>query len=122
MALQYDYTALDTEGWTKEQHDTAANFCWTMMSIDMGTVTKENADEVIFRIMFLQMLELGPWREQYSLAAVKGTVHGMRGYKCNVAQLPRYKFIRRWVKAGENWLEEKLEKNIDILRHKKVAK
>ena len=122
MALQYDYTALDTEGWTKEQHDTAANFCWTMMAIDMGTVTKENQDEVIFRIMFLQMLDLGPWTERYSLASVKGMVHGMRGYKCNVATDPRYKFIRRWIKAGENWLEEKLEKNIDVLRHRKVAK
>ena len=116
MALQYDYTALDTEGWTKEQHDTAANFCWTMSAIDMGTVTKENQDEVIFRIMFLQMLELGPWTERYSLASVKGIVHGMRGYKCNVATDPRYKFIRRWIKAGENWLEEKLEKNVDIFK------
>jgi len=110
MALQYDYTALDTEGWTKEQHDTAANFCWTMSAIDMGTVTKENQDEVIFRIMFLQELGLGPWTEKYSLIEVKGMVHGMRGYKCNVAYDPRYKFIRRWVKAAENWLEEKLTK------------
>jgi hypothetical protein len=122
MALQFDYTALDTEGWTKEQHDTAADFVWTMMAIDMREVTKENKDEIVFRIMFLQMLELGPWREQYSLAFVKGQANAMIGYKCNVAQIPRYKFIRRWIKAGENWLEEKLEKNIDILRHRKVAK
>jgi hypothetical protein len=27
MALQYDYTALDTKGWTEEQHVSAANFC-----------------------------------------------------------------------------------------------
>lgn len=119
MALRYDYTALDTKGWTKEQHETAANFCWTMMSIDMGTVTKENQDEVIFRIMFLQMLDLGPWTTRYSLMKVKGLVHSMRGYKCNVGQDPRYKFIRRWTKAGERWLEEKLEKNEDLPR--KVA-
>ena len=85
-----------------------------MMSIDMGELTKENADEAIFRIMFLQMLDLGPWSKRYSLMEVKGMVHGMIGYKCNVAFDPRYKFIRRWVKAGERWLEEKLEKNEDI--------
>ena len=122
MALQYDYTALDTEGWTEEQHISAANFCWTMMYLDMKDITKENADEVIFRIMFLQMLELGPWTERYSLASVKGMVHGMRGYKCNVATDPRYKFIRRWIKAGENWLEEKIEKNVDIFKLHKVSK
>ena len=121
MALKYDYTTLDTKGWTKEQHDAAAHFCFTMSAIDMGTVTKENQDEVIFRIMFLQMLELGPWTRTYSLASVKGVVHGMRGYKCNVAYDPRYKFIRRWIKAGENWLEEKLEKNVDIFKHRKVV-
>jgi hypothetical protein len=122
MALQYDYTALDTEGWTKEQHETAANFCWTMMSIDMGKVTKENQDEIIFRIMFLQMLDLGPWRRRYSLMEVKGLVHSMRGYSCNVGQDPRYKFIRRWVKAGERWLIEKLEKNEDLPRKVSDAK
>jgi hypothetical protein len=121
MALKYDYTALDTEGWTKEQHDTAANFCWTMMSIDMGELTKENADEAIFRIMFLQMLDLGPWTEKRSLMEVKGQVHGMIGYKCNVAFDPRYKFIRRWVKAGERWLEEKLEKNENPVFVKEAA-
>ena len=119
MALQYDYTALDTEGWTKEQHDTAANFCWTMMAIDLREVTKENQDEIVFRIMFLQMLDLGPWTKPHSLAFVKGQVHGMIGYKCNVAQDPRYKFIRRWIKAGERWLEEKLEKNEDFLKYRK---
>jgi len=55
----------------------------------------------------------------YSLMEVKGLVHSMRGYSCNVGQDPRYKFIRRWVKAGERWLEEKLEKNEDLPR--KVA-
>ena len=50
MALQYDYTALDTEGWNDDQHNVAANFVWTMMCIDMRDVTKENADEIIFRL------------------------------------------------------------------------
>ena len=48
MALQYDYTALDTEGWDNDQHNVAANFVWTMMSIDMQKVTPENVDEIIF--------------------------------------------------------------------------
>ena len=46
MALKYDYTALDTEGWTEEQHVSAANFCWTMMYLDIKDVTAENADEI----------------------------------------------------------------------------
>ena len=109
MALQYDYTALDTEGWTKEQHDSAAKFSWTMMAIDMGTVTKENQDEVIFRIMFLQELGLGPYTKRFPLLEIKAQVRGMVGYKTNVKQEPRYKFIRRWVKVAEQELQEYLD-------------
>ena len=65
--------------------------------------------------------DAGSWTldREYSLAFVKGQVHGMIGYKCNVGQDPRYKFIRRWIKAGERWLEEKLEKNEDFLKYRK---
>ena len=109
MALRYDYTALDTEGWDKDQHNTAANFSWTMMFIDMQNVTKENADEIIFRIEFLQRIGMGPYTKRFPLLEVKAQVRGMIGYKTNVAQLPRYKFIRRWVKAAERDLQEYLD-------------
>lgn len=114
MALQYDYTNLDTKGWTKEQHTSAANFCWTLMFIDIQDVTKENVDEIIFRIQFLQMLNLGPWVTRRPLKEVKEKVTGMIGYSTNIKPEPRFKFIRRWVKAGVRSLEEKLEKNIDL--------
>jgi len=114
MALQYDYTALDTEGWTEEQHVSAANFCWTMMYLDIKDVTAENADEIIFRIMFLQMLGLGPWVTRTPLSEVKERVQSLIGYKTNIKEEPRFKFIRRWIKAGVDLLEEKLEKNIDL--------
>ena len=39
MALQYDYTAVDSKGWTKEEHNLAARFAWTMMFIDMNEIT-----------------------------------------------------------------------------------
>ena len=110
MALQYDYTTLDTEGWTKDQHDRAARFCWTMMYLDMKDITKENADEVIFRIEFLQELGMGPWVTRTPLLEVKAQVRGFIGYKTNIKQEPRFKFIRRWVKAAEHQLEEKLQK------------
>jgi len=114
MALKYDYTALDTEGWTEEQHVSAANFCWTMMYLDIKDITAENADEIIFRIMFLQMLGLGPWVTRTPLSEVKERVQSLIGYKTNIKEEPRLKFIRRWIKAGVDLLEEKLEKNIDL--------
>ena len=114
MALQYDYTALDTEGWDNDQHNEAANFVWVMMYIDMQKVTAENADEIIFRIMFLQMLGLGPWVTRTPLSEVKERVQSLIGYKTNIKEEPRFKFIRRWIKAGVDLLEEKLEKNIDL--------
>ena len=109
MALQYDYTALDTEGWDNDQHNVAANFVWTMMSIDMQKVTPENVDEIIFRIEFLQRLGLGPYTKRFPLLEIKAQVRGMVGYKTNVKQEPRYKFIRRWVKVAEQELQEFLD-------------
>ena len=100
MALQYDYTALDTEGWTNDQHNVAANFVWPMMYIDMKDVTKENADEIIFRFEFLQRIGFGPFTKRVPLLELKAQVRGMIGYKTNVKQEPRFKFIRRWMKTA----------------------
>ena len=109
MALQYDYTALDTEGWDNDQHNEAANFVWVMMYIDMQKVTAENANEIIFRLEFLQRINLGPWTKRYPLLQVKAKVRGMIGYKTNVKEEPRYKFIRRWMKTAEQELQEYLD-------------
>jgi hypothetical protein len=107
MALQYDYTALDTKGWTEEQHVSAANFCWTMMYLDIKDITAKNADEIIFRIEFLQELGMGPWVTRTPLSEVKERVQSLIGYKTNIKEEPRFKFIRRWVKAAEQRLEDK---------------
>ena len=28
MALKYDYTKINSDSWTKEEHNLAAHFCW----------------------------------------------------------------------------------------------
>jgi hypothetical protein len=109
MALKYDYTALDTEGWTNDQHNVAANFVWPMMYIDMKDVTKENADEIIFRFEFLQRIGFGPFTKRIPLLELKAQVRGLIGYKTNVKQEPRFKFIRRWMKTAEQELQEFLD-------------
>ena len=71
MALQYDYTAVDSKGWTKEDHNLAARFAWTMMFIDMKEITEKNKTDVLFRIEFMQELGMGPWTHRQSIPVVK---------------------------------------------------
>jgi hypothetical protein len=64
----------------------AANFCWTMMYLDIKDITAKNADEIIFRIEFLQELGMGPWVTRTPLSEVKERVQSLIGYKTNIKQ------------------------------------
>lgn len=112
MALQYDYTSIDTSSWTEQDRRNAAGFAWTMMAIDMQKVTAENWKEIFFRIKFLQKLGYGMCavNEDASDHLIVELLVKFAGYKTNVKQEPRYKFIRRWTKALERDMEEKLKK------------
>jgi len=108
MALQYDYTKVDTEGWNKEQHSNAANFAWTMISIDMREITHKNQGEIFFRLKFLETIGRNIFKDPIKDAALREHIRLLEGYKTNVKEEPRFKFIRRWIKGLERDLEEKL--------------
>ena len=53
MALTYDYTSLaGADSFTGIEHKETSQFAWVLVAIDMNEVTKENVDEVVFRLLF----------------------------------------------------------------------
>ena len=112
MALQYDYTAIDSKGWTKEEHNLAARFAWTMMFIDMNEITEKNKTEVLFRIEFMQELGMGPWTHRQSIPVVKKWIKKLIGYKCNVGPKSTAKFTNRWVKAYKELVLDRMHKKL----------
>ena len=112
MALQYDYTAIDSKGWTKEEHNLAARFAWTMMFIDMNEITEKNKTEVLFRIEFMQELGMGPWTHRQSIPVVKKWIKKLIGYKCNVGPKSTAKFMSRWVKAYKELVLKRMHEKL----------
>lgn len=110
MALQYDYTTISTEGWSKQDHDLAANFCWTMSFIDQREITEKNKTEIMFRIQFLQKLGMGPWTHTQPLKEVKKMVNRLIGYKTNVGELSTKKFMNRWLNAKKERIMDQVLK------------
>ena len=48
MALSYNYEKCDDSNWTKDDHNIARNFCWTLMAVGMQDVTEKNKNEPRF--------------------------------------------------------------------------
>ena len=112
MALQYDYTAVDSKGWTKEEHNLAARFAWTMMFIDMNEITEKNKTEVLFRIEFMQELGMGPWTHRQSIPVVKKWIKKLIGYETNVGEKSTAKFMSRWMKTFKSRTLDKMHEKL----------
>jgi hypothetical protein len=112
MALKYDYTKINSDSWTKEEHDLAAHFCWTMMFIDMNEITEKNKTEILFRIEFLQELGMGPWTHRQSIPVVKKQIKKLIGYKTNVGEKSTAKFMNRWLRSYKDKTLEKMHKKL----------
>jgi hypothetical protein len=135
MALQYDYTAIDSKGWTKEEHNLAARFAWTMMFIDMNRDhgKKHKRDFVPDRIYAgawngsldsqtihpsckkmdqkIDRLQMQCWAKIY------GKVHEPMGQS---SQGTCFEKNERKTKGGKKWIKEQwlvLEKKLTKTQH-----
>ena len=106
MSLNYDYTKIDTRTWSGDDHEKAANFVWALVSIDVREVTKENQAEIFFRFKFLEKIGMNIFQEPIENKSFKDYLSKLIGYKTNVKDEPRFKFIRRWIKNVERKVEK----------------
>ena len=108
MSLNYDYTQIDTRTWSGDDHERAASFAWALVSIDTREVTKKNQDEIFFRFKFLERIGMNIFREPIEDESFKDYLAKLIGYKTNVKNEPRSKFMRRWIQNVERKLKEEL--------------
>lgn len=110
MALTYDYSACDTTGWTDDEHERAENFCFALLAVDVRDIHEKNQEEIFFRFKFLEKIGFNPFRNPIDNGDLKMWLLKLNGYRCNVSDEPRFKFIRRWIKYMEQDLTEQLLK------------
>ena len=109
MALNYDYRKIDVSSWSKEDHQVAHGFCWTMMAVEMQYVTEENWKEILFRILYLQKVGHGPWTDDQEPKTIIGWLKKLIGYGTNVGEKSRAK----WLRHRTNYLASDVENNIE---------
>ena len=108
MALTSDYRNCFVSDWSKEDHEFAKHFCWVLMSLDIGEVKAKNLKEITFRLNFLKRIGFPVFNTDETHDYVIKYLDKWVGYKTNIKEEPRFKFIRRWIKGLERDLEEKL--------------
>ena len=108
MALKYDYTNIDCSNWTKQDHDIAHNFCWTLMAVEMQDVTEENWKEILFRILYLQKVGQGPWTEDQEPKVIIQWLKKLIGYGTNVGEKSRAK----WLRARTNFIASDVDNQV----------
>ena len=118
MALTYNYTNCDDSKWTKEDHQMAVNFCWTLMHVDIGSVTEKNKNEILFRLMFLQKLDLGAYTKDFTIEEYLDLINKMVGYCTNVQTLTR----RKWISYKIKYFAEGVQNTIDNEKRKREEK
>ena len=109
MALKYDYTNIDCSSWSKEDHQVAHNFCWTLMSVEIQNVTEKNWKEILFRILYLQKIGQGPWTEDQEPKVIIGWLKKFIGYGTNVGEKSRAK----WLRHRTNYLARDIQADVE---------
>jgi len=110
MALTYNYTKVaGVDKFTDEQHENASQLAWTMMTLKLREITKENLNEVLFRIKFLEEINVKLFQEQHNFDSVKKFITDHINYETNVGNESRYRFITHWAKVKASIVEDKLK-------------
>ena len=109
MALSYNYEKCDDSNWTKDDHNIARNFCWSLMAVGMQDVTEKNKNEILFRLMFLQKIGLGVYTEDQTLERYIDIVNKMVGYGTNVGNETR----RKWISYKIKYFAQRVQNEID---------
>jgi len=115
MALSYNYKKCDDSNWTKDDHNIARNFCWTLMAVGMQDVTEKNKNEILFRLMFLQKIGLGVYTEDQTLERYRDIVNKMIGYGTNVGNETR----RKWISYKIKYFADGVQNEIDNEKRKR---
>jgi len=108
MALKYDYTNIDCSSWSKEDHEMAHNFCWTLMAVEIQNITEKNLEEILFRVLYLQKVGHGPWTVDQEPKTIIGWLKKFIGYGTNVGEKSRAK----WLRSRTNYLALDVENNV----------
>jgi len=109
MALQFNYTKVaGFDKFTDEQHENASQLAWVMMTIRLSEITEKNLNEVLFRIKFLEEINVKLLTiDDFDL--VKKFITNHINYRTNVGNESRYKFITHWAKVKARYVEDKLK-------------
>jgi hypothetical protein len=109
MALTYNYTSLAGAGlFTDIEHKEVSQFAFVMMAIDMNEITKENVDEVVFRLMFGKQCNQNFLLGDFTKDSLKTFIKTYIGYKTNVGYKTRNAFMRKIMKVVENSVNSKV--------------
>lgn len=94
MALRYDYTALDTEGWTKGAARLSCNLL-TMMYLDIKDITVRMRTRLFSGLCFFKCWVLDHVQELFRGEGKSSQLDWLQNQ--HQGEEPRFKFIRRWV-------------------------
>ena len=108
MALTYNYTSLaGADKFTDIEHKETSQFAFVMMAIDMNEVTKENVDEIVFRLMFGKQCNQNFLLGDFTKDSLKTFIKTYIGYKTNVGYKTRNAFMRKIMRIVENSVKSK---------------
>jgi len=108
MALTYNYTGLaNVDKFTDIEHKETSQFAFVMMAIDMNEITKENVDEVVFRLMFGKQCGQDFLVGDFTRDSLKTFIKTYIGYKTNVGYKTRNAFMRKIMRIVENSVKSK---------------
>ena len=107
MALQYDYTKVaGADSFTGIEHKETSQFAWLMVAIDMNQITKENVDEIVFRLLFAKQCNQNFLIGDFTKDSLKTFIKTYIGYKTNVGYKTRNAFMRKIMRTVENKLRD----------------
>lgn len=101
MALTSDYRNIDTTGWTEDQVKHLSEFCFPMLTIEVGEISDKTIDEVYFRFKLRERLGISSFVEKINPREFFGLLKSYKGLKTNVGHVKRHVWLRKMVKNIE---------------------
>ena len=111
MALQYDYTKVANHSKFNDlDHKDASRFAWVLAAVDMNEITKNNIDEIVFRLKFAEQCGENFLIGSLSIGLMKATLRSYIGYKTNVRTETRKAYMLKIMRMVENKTEAEINK------------
>ena len=107
MALQYDYTKVaNADSFTGIEHKETSQFAWVMVAIDMTEITKENVDEIVFRLLFAKQCNQNFLVGDFTKGSLKAFIKTYIGYETNVGYKTRNAYMKKIMRIVENKVKD----------------